>query len=98
MYYNGTTYKNYRVNLSKKRTNTKWMVLMMNTFRYLPAIDQLKRDSAFTNLLETEAISDKVLTDWLREQVDIVRTELHDHIIPEEKISRKALNDRIFNR
>ncbi len=71
---------------------------MMNTFRYLPAIDQLKRDSVFTNLLKTEAISDKVLTDWLREQVDIVRTELHDHIIPEEKISRKALNDRIFNR
>lgn len=69
---------------------------MANYLRYLPAVHQLKEDKRFTQILNDVSVSEGVLTEWITEQIDIVRNKMIKNELNTEDINRERLMEYIF--
>ena len=69
---------------------------MANNLRYLPAVHQLKEDKRFTQILNDVSVSEGVLTEWITEQIDIVRNKMIKNELNTEDINREELMEYIF--
>ena len=71
--------------------------VIMKNLRYLPAIDQLKLDQRFSSLLKINKVSDSVLTDLLKEQVELTRKQIITHKNIDQTFDRVQLTNKIFD-
>lgn len=69
---------------------------MANHLRHLPAVHQLKNHKHFSRLLHNAFVSEDVLTEWVNEQIDIVRNRLIKNELHIKDINREKLVDYIF--
>src|SRR5699024_1487732 len=67
----------------------------MKLLRHLPAVHQLKAHARFSELATNLQISEHVLTEWLNEQIDIIRNKIRNKELTDE-ISREKLTELIF--
>ena len=68
----------------------------MKNLRHLPAVHLLQADKRFSEAMDTYKISEKILTDWIKEQIDSVRNSMINHELPDESINKELLTDLIF--
>src|SRR5699024_1980465 len=59
----------------------------MKSFQHIPAVHTLQADERFLETMDTHNISKKTLTNWIKEQINLIRTRI---IINE--FSNKTLN------
>lgn len=69
---------------------------MTNHLRHLPAVHQLKKHKHFSQILHNAFVSEDVLTEWVNEQIDIVRNRLIKNELHIKDINREKLVDYIF--
>lgn len=73
------------------------MVCIMNILRHLPAIHELKAHSRFTEMVLNIDIAEDVLTEWLDEQVDLMRNKIRSNKITDQTLNREKLTELIFD-
>src|SRR5699024_1389387 len=73
------------------------MVYMMNILRHLPAIHQLKAHARFSQIALKLQISEDVLTEWLHEQVDMIRNKIRNKELTDETLDRNKLMELIMD-
>ena len=73
------------------------MVYMMNILRHLPAIHQLKAHARFSQIALKLQVSEDVLTEWLHEQVDMIRNKIRNKELTDEKLDRNKLLELIID-
>lgn len=82
----------------KKLTNNIIMDgVNMNRLRHLPAVHQLKAHQRFLDLLTMVNSSEHVLTEWLNEQIDVIRKQILNNKFEDEDLNRDMLIELIFN-
>lgn len=69
---------------------------MGNQLRYLPSVHHLKEHERFFQILNENLISEGILTEWVNEQVNIVRNKIIKNEINLTVINREGLVDYIF--
>src|SRR5690625_4596708 len=69
----------------------------MKELSHLPAVHQLKEHTRFSEVLTTFDISDQVLTNWLNEQIDVIRSKIIKNEFNGETLSREKLITLIFD-
>lgn len=70
---------------------------MMNILRHLPAIHQLKAHARFSQIALKLQISEDVLTEWLHEQVDMIRNKIRNKELTDETLDRNKLMELIMD-
>ena len=68
----------------------------MKLLRHLPAVHQLKAHAHFSEMITNLQISENVLTEWLKEQTDMMRTKIMNNELTDEELNREKLIDLIF--
>lgn len=82
----------------KKLTNNIIMDgVNMNRLRHLPAVHQLKAHQRFLNLLRMLDSSESMLTEWLNEQLDLIRERVINNEFKDEDLNRDNLAEIIFD-
>lgn len=69
----------------------------MKILSHLPAVHQLKEHQRFSQIVTTLQISENILTEWLNEQIDIVRNKIINNELDHEALNREELIKHIFN-
>lgn len=69
----------------------------MKNLRYLPAIHELQADNRFNHIRTTKQVSKQVLTQWLQEQVEIIRNNIMNKEITDLAMNKETLTERIFD-
>lgn len=69
----------------------------MNVLSQLPAVHQLKKHDRFLELITVLDVSEQVLTDWLSEQIDVVRNRVINNELNHEALNREKLIVLIFD-
>lgn len=70
----------------------------MKGLSHLPAVHQLKAHQRFTELISTLNISEQVLTEWLSEQLDVMRIEIKNGKFDPDMLMRDKLIALVFER
>lgn len=68
----------------------------MEILRHIPAVHQLQEDPRFTELMEKIHISERVLTEWLSEQIEVIRNKIIRQGLADETLGRDKLIEFIF--
>lgn len=68
----------------------------MKLLRHLPAVHQLKAHAHFSEMITNLQISENVLTEWLKEQTDMMRIKIMNNELTDEELNREKLIDLIF--
>lgn len=69
----------------------------MKSLRHLPAVDQLIAHTRFSNIIMNENISEKVLTQWVKEQIEIIRNKIIHNELHADTLHREKLIELIFD-
>src|SRR5690625_6409392 len=69
----------------------------MNVLSQIPAVHQLKKHDRFLELITVLDVSEQVLTDWLSEQIDVVRNRVINNELNHEALNREKLIVLIFD-
>lgn len=70
----------------------------MKVLSHLPAVHALKEDVRFAELKTTLCISEQVLTEWLNDQIDVIRYKIINNELTHEGLTREMLINLIFER
>lgn len=68
----------------------------MKNLRYLPAVHQLQTDQRFLDILKSHKLSEHILTEWIKDQVDLLRNNILNDVISTDSMSKQDFTDIIF--
>src|SRR5690625_5048874 len=68
----------------------------MKILRHLPAVHQLQEHPRFIEIATTFHLSESVLTEWLNEQINLLRNKLIQKELTNETVNRDILIEHIF--
>ncbi|MBY7142050.1 L-seryl-tRNA(Sec) selenium transferase [Virgibacillus sp. NKC19-3] len=69
----------------------------MKILPHLPAVHQLKEHTRFSEMVTTLNISEHVLTEWLNDQIDVIRNKIINNELNHEALTRDKLSELIFD-
>ncbi len=70
----------------------------MKRLRHLPAVHQLQTDKRFLEALTINNLSKKILTTWIKEQIDFIRTQILNNTFLDEPFNKDHFTDLIFTK